>query len=68
MNEEIKRRKMEAHGLRDDADLIAFDAIADILHRQWLYECVAPGYGDRKMAVRHLGDVIRKAMIEGLSK
>lgn len=60
--DELKRRKMEARGLRDEADLIAFDAIADILHRQWLYESVAPGCGDRKMAVRHLGDVIRGVM------
>lgn len=59
---ELKQRKMAMHDLRDDADLIAFDAIADILHHQWLYESVAPGYGDRRMAVRHLGDVIRRVM------
>lgn len=63
---ELKRRKMQMHGLRDEADLLAFNAVAEILHRQWLYESVSPGYGDRRMAVRHLGNVIRNAMTRAL--
>lgn len=57
-----KRRIMGAFGLADDADLLAHEAIGIILHRQWLYESATTGYGDRRMAVRHLGDVIRHAV------
>jgi len=62
LSDELKRRKMEAHGLRDEAELLAFEAIGDILHRQWLYESMSPGYGDRRQAIKHLGDVIRRAI------
>lgn len=59
MDKDIIEKKIKIHGLRDEADVIAYDAIAYMLHRQWLFDGHA---GDRKMAVRHLGDVIRNVI------
>lgn len=66
--DELKRRKMEMYGLIDEAELLAFEAIGDILHRQWLYVSTSAGYGDRGMAVRHLASVIRQAVNEAVDK
>lgn len=67
-SEELRQWKLERFGLRDDYDLMAWDALGFALHRQWLYLSNALGYGDRVMAARHFGDVIRNAATEAAGK